>query len=147
MRLASSLLASSLLLLATTSAYAEKTYAYNESLGTPPGWHVEERPRTALAITGGAIAATGAIFFAYGLSEQAAARRRAEELPRDPGFTDTPGSGGEILMWTGGIMAAVGLPLLIVGLTTKRSVLVRDTFAVAPIVSPSFGGLSLAATF
>ena len=76
----SALIASSLLLVTTTSAHAEKTYAYNESLGTPPGWHVEERPRTALAITGGAIAATGALFFAYGLSERAAARRRAEEL-------------------------------------------------------------------
>jgi hypothetical protein len=52
-----------------------------------------------------------------------------------------------LMITMGAIVSAVGVPLLIVGITTKKTVLVRDSVAIAPVVTPSFGGLALSATF
>lgn len=141
------LLAASVLV--TSAAHAERPLPYDDSRPVPGGFHVEERPRAAMAITGGALAATGVSFLVYGMVERAAERRDHEaRVAADPLHEGSNGiSGGTVMMYAGGMMAAVGLPLLLVGITSKKSVLVRDDVAVAPVVSPSFGGLALSATF
>jgi hypothetical protein len=114
----------------------------------PPGYHVEERPRVGLTIAGGTITAAGLGFLIYGMAERAEEKRRYRELSaNDPSYEGDAGGAG-ILMMMGGVITAVGVPLLVVGLTTKKSVLVRnDNVAIAPVVTPSFGGLALSATF
>ncbi len=139
------LLAASVLV--TSTAQAERPVPYDDSRPVPSGFHVEERPRAAMAITGGAIAATGVSLLVYGIIERDAEKRRYEAEQASNLNPPDYVSGGTILMYAGGMMAAVGLPLLLVGVTSKRSVLVRDDVSVAPVVSPSFGGFALSATF
>jgi hypothetical protein len=109
---------------------------------TPAGYHIEEHPRYALAITGGALAAAGATMFTYGYFE-----RREVMSHNGEGLEGSPGSGGEAMMYGGAIMGAVGVPLLLVGLLSKKSVLVRDDVAITPVASTNFGGFAVAATF
>lgn len=110
----------SALLLSTALAHAE----------VPPGYHIEERPRTGLARTGGVVTALGVSMLAYGVYDLSNEKNAAS-----------------VYMIGGGVLTAIGAPLLIVGLTTKKSYLVPNSVAVAPVAAPSFGGLSVAATF
>jgi hypothetical protein len=140
MRLPSLFLASALVL-TTASARADDP---------PPGLHFEERPRVGMAIAGGIVTATGLAFIGYGLKQNADDRRTLERFKaEDPNYQPDPGtlSGGGLMITMGAIVSAVGVPLLIVGITTKKTVLVRDSVAIAPVVTPSFGGLALSATF
>lgn len=99
---------------------------YDEYRPVPAGYHVEERPRYAMALTGGVLFATGATMLTYGYFEH---------------------RGGAALMTGGVIVAVIGAPLLVVGIASKRKVVVADDVAVAPIATPTFGGIAIAATF
>jgi len=146
-RLLASIVASSIVL-STALAHA-KSPGYDPEQPVPVGYHVEEHPRIAMAITGGALVTTGAGFIIYGLHERETERRSYEAArAADPSYEGDAGfSAGTMSLYAGVAIAAVGAPFLIIGLTTKRSVLVRDNVAITPIATPSFGGLAVAATF
>ena len=131
--------------LMASTAHASRTLPYDDGTPVPAGYHVEERSRTATAITGGAFLAVGATMFTYGFISH---RNAVEENERseDPGALQNPGSGGQALMIGGGLLFLAGVPIFAVGFT-KKKVLVADDLGVVPVVTPTFGGLSLTATF
>ncbi len=95
----------------------------------PPGYHVEERRRSGLLITGSLIAAFGLIFTGLGLDEQSGR------------------SGRESILYGGVIHLAVGIPLFCVGLTSKRT-FVANSVSLAPVFHRGGGGsAALSLTF
>jgi len=146
MRRTLALVLASTFTLTTALAQGGQVLPYDDEQPVPVGHHLETRPRLGLAITGGALLATGATFFAYGWSYRQSEIRK-NDASEDAAAFANPGSGGEVLMWTGGVIAAVGVPLLLAGIFAKKTVLVRDDLAVAPVITPAFGGLSLSARF
>lgn len=125
----------SALCISTALAHARPP-RYDEHEPVPTGYRVEERPRTSMAVTGAVFAGLGATLLAFGVYELASGDK-TESYP--PVST--------VALLTGGALAAIGTPLLVVGLTTKKKVLVPGSYALTPVVSPSFGGLAVAATF
>jgi hypothetical protein len=135
---------------APASAQAKrKAFRYDPNQPVPAGHHVEERSNAGLAIAGGAALLTGTVFIVYGIMQRNDERRLYEERrANDPMYAGSDDiSGGGLMILTGAIFAAAGAPLLIVGLTTKRSVLVRDNLAITPVATPNFGGFALTGTF
>jgi hypothetical protein len=128
---------------APTSRRSRDVISADETVGAPPGFHPEERPRYG-AIIGGAIATgLGAAMLLTGIEQHAQLESSHSATARDPG------SGGEVLMIGGGVSLAVGLPLLVYGLLSPRDVYVRDSVATVSLgVSASSrhfgGGLTLA---
>ena len=141
-RVASLLVPASLVAFAST-AQAEKTLPYDDGQPVPSGYHVEEQSRYEYAVFGGALIAIGAPLFAWGYVSH---REGAEQAERE-GYKEggNPDVIGVPLMVGGAALVLAGAPCVAVGLT-KKKVLVADV-DVVPVVTPSFGGLSLSATF
>lgn len=126
------------LVFAAPRAAAQETLPYDPEEPVPVGYHVEERPRYHLLITGAALSgvAIGWLVYANG--------QRAEELrAKDSQEFPSPSTVSYTLAALHGIAA---LPVLLVGLVSKK-VLVADSLKFAPLVSSSFGGLVVGGTF
>ncbi|MBL8718034.1 MAG: hypothetical protein JNL79_18790 [Myxococcales bacterium] len=148
MRLLASLLTAATL--ATTAPSFAQTLSYDPEQPVPMGYHVEERPRLGLLITGAALTGVGASLVAYGFVQRSDERDQAAALrANDPTYQGSAGHAGSSVSFVfGGIFAAVGLPLLIVGLSSKKKVLVSDPQVnVAPVVGKGFAGFGLSGTF
>lgn len=95
----------------------------------PPGYHVEDRKRSGLLVTGSIIGAFGLIFTGLALD--------------DDGY----GRGRETLLYGGIAHLAVGIPLFCVGLTSKRT-FVANHVSLAPVFHRGGGGsAALSLTF
>jgi hypothetical protein len=90
-----------------------------ETVGVPPGFHAETRPRYGPLIGGAAATGFGAAMLLTGLDQRAQIERA--RTPQDPG------AGGEIFMIWGIMSMAVGLPFLVYGFASPRHVYVRDS--------------------
>lgn len=95
--------------------------------GPPPGYHEEGRRRTGPLISGSIIAGMGLLFTTLALSED----RRSDR---------------ELYQLLAIVHIAVGVPLFLVGLSSKR-VYVANNVSLAPAVFRGGGGASLAFTF
>ena len=127
--------------LVTSTAHAESTPDL-----APDGYHVEDRPQYGMIATGGALTATATGFVVYGF--MAWSDEQGRYARADSGGEGTLGMRSSTLaLTTGALMAAVGVPLFLVGLASEKKVLVRDAVAVTPIAAPTFGGFSLSASF
>ena len=148
MRLLASLLTAATL--ATTTPSFAETLSYDPEQPVPSGYHVEERPRLRLIISGAVLTGIGAGFVAYGFGQRSEERDQTAALrANDPTYQGSVGHAGSSISFVfGGIFAAVGLPLLIVGLSSKKKVLVSDPQVnVAPVVGKGFAGIGLSGTF
>ncbi|MBK7397652.1 MAG: hypothetical protein IPJ34_15495 [Myxococcales bacterium] len=149
MRLLASLLTAATF--ATTApSFAQETLSYDPEQPVPSGYHVEERPRLGLIISGAVLTGIGAGFVAYGFGQRSEERDKTAALrANDPTYQGSAGHAGSSMSFVfGGVFAAVGLPLLIVGLSSKKKVLVSDTqVKVAPVVGKGFAGIGLSGTF
>lgn len=111
---------------------------------TPPdGYHPEQRMRVGLTISGIAASGVGALLIAQGLIVHDQANR-----------VQVNGSGDHmdfspIFYVLGTLHLAVGIPLLVVGLTDRKDVYVRDQIALtlAPQIGPDRAGGALRITF
>lgn len=124
---------------AATPSSAE-TLRYDPERPVPFGYHVEERPRYGLAITGAALTSVSAVCLVAGFAErERASTRHGESI----------GLGGPAILFVmGGLLGAVGLPLLVVGVSSKKKVLVSDgALELAPVLGRGFGGVGLSGTF
>jgi hypothetical protein len=129
----------------------------------PPGYHTETRPRAALAIAGGSILGGGWI-----ISVLAAATYYSDTGSHNDQLwglfipvagpwitlaaTGTSNNGGAPILILDGVGQAAGLGFLIAGLAARKTVLVRDSAAVAakskgPELFIGAQGASLRGTF
>jgi hypothetical protein len=134
-------------LLATSSASAEGESTPKPDLinadevrHRPSGYREETRARRGAIIAGGIMTGVGGLMILAGVS----AKRESS------GMGNGPGSGGELLYIPGTVVTAVGLPLLIYGLVSARTVYVReDTPQLSLVLSPrrDAGAVALTCAF
>lgn len=123
------------LVVSTSSVHAERVLRYDDDAPIPAGHHVAKRTRYGLIWTGAAFVAVGAGHAAYGATLEPS-RASGPSLPAST-----------IFYVIGGLFGAIGAPMLVVGLTVPKTVLVRDDVALTPVVTPSFAGLGLSGSF
>jgi hypothetical protein len=98
----------------------------------PEGYHLEERPRTGLIVTGALLTGIGGVFVTGAVIDQG---YNGSWRDRDTGAAIV-----------GGILLAIGLPLLITGVSTKRLVMVRNA-EITPTFGPHTAGAALTLSF
>ncbi len=100
----------------------------------PPGYHLEERPRTGLIVAGAVLTGIGTALI-VGSVVDASNRGRWS-------------NGDEAGAIFGGLFDVIGLPMLLVGATTHRLVLVPNyEVGLSPIVGPKMTGGALTLRF
>jgi hypothetical protein len=100
----------------------------------PPGFHLEPRPRTELAIGGGVLTGIGVALIGGAVFD-------ASSRPRWSG-------GDEAAAIVGGLFALFGIPMLITGLTTNKLVLVPNRAAfIAPVITKDGASAVLGVSF
>jgi hypothetical protein len=108
-------------------------YVRRVVLRVPEGYHLEERPRTGLIVTGAVLTGIGGVFVTGAIVDQ--------------GYRGAWRDADTAAAIVGGIFLAVGLPLLITGATTTRLVMVRNSAALAPIAGPHMAGAAFIMAF
>lgn len=139
--------------------YGPTRLHYEEGKPTPQGYHLEEKPRLWMVITGsilfGVTYLPTSIFGAAGLSNRGADKSWPLMIPAIGPFIATATiktvDANGLLIWDG-ILQTAGISLLILGLTLTEKSYVRNDIAksnlfVAPMVSSKVQGLSLVGRF
>lgn len=106
---------------------------YEEGMPVYPGYHIEERSRTGLVIGGSITLGVGALVFLLGVATN------------DDRQLFNP---GPVYMVIGGIAAVTGAVMLLVGVGSKRKMIVRDgATLVVPVANKDGGGFAFVGTF